>query len=85
LVTTIQSDFFVVDTMVVSALMNAGRRPALAADYEGMVGHAPIALSFASVTELRNAALKAARGNVGVEASSVTSPSSWWSSPMISS
>ena len=54
----------VVDTMVVSALINAARRPALAADYSVLIDKRPIVVSFATVSELRYGAIKAEWGEL---------------------
>lgn len=43
----------VVDTMAVSALVNATRQPEPAAKYSTLIAGRPIVISFATVTELR--------------------------------
>ena len=50
--------------MVVSALINAARRPALAADYSVLIDKRPIVVSFATVSELRYGAIKAEWGEL---------------------
>lgn len=43
----------VVDTMVVSAVVNASRRPEPAASYRSLIADRLVVVSFATVTELR--------------------------------
>lgn len=54
----------VVDTMGVSALVNATRQPDPAAEYSALIAGRPIVISFATVTELRYGALKAGWGEL---------------------
>jgi len=54
----------VVDTMVMSAVVNAARNPVLAAAYRSLVGGRPAMISFATVTELRYGAAKAGWGEL---------------------
>lgn len=54
----------VVDTMVVSSLVNAHRQPIPAGEYRGLISGRPIVVSFATVTELRYGALKAGWGEL---------------------
>lgn len=54
----------VVDTMVVSSLVNAARQPAPAARYRSLIAGRPIVISFTTVTELRYGALKAHWGEL---------------------
>lgn len=54
-----RSETVVVDTMVVSSLVNAVRQPAPADEYRSMIANRRIVISFATVTELRYGALKA--------------------------
>lgn len=54
----------VVDTMAVSALVNATRQPEPAAAYAAVIAGRPIVISFATVTELRHGALKAGWGEL---------------------
>jgi len=54
----------VIDTMVVSALVNATRAPRLAGEYKLMIAGRRILISFATVTELRYGALKAGWGDL---------------------
>jgi predicted nucleic acid-binding protein len=54
----------VVDTMVVSALVNAGRDPAAAATYRSLIGGRSVVVSFVSITEMRFGAIKAAWGEI---------------------
>ena len=58
----------VVDTMVMSALVNAARNPVPAADYRSLIGGRPVMLSFATVTEFRYGAVKAAWGALRLRA-----------------
>ena len=55
-------DAVVVDTMVVSALMNSVRRPEPAARYWPLIAERRIVVSFVTVTEMRYGALKAGWG-----------------------
>ena len=54
----------VVDTMVVSSLLNASRSPQTAAAYRSLIGGRPIVVSFVTVTELRYGAIKAEWGEL---------------------
>ena len=54
----------VIDTMVVSAMMNAVRDPDTANDYRALVAGRPIVVSFVTVTEMRYGALKAGWGDL---------------------
>lgn len=54
----------VVDTMAVSALVNATRQPEPAAEYSALIAGRPIVISFATVTELRYGASKAGWGQL---------------------
>jgi len=54
----------VVDTMVLSALINAARQPEIAAEYAKSIEARPVVVSFATVTELRYGAMKAGRGDL---------------------
>ena len=54
----------VVDTMVVSALVHAGRDPSAAARSRGTIGDRPVVVSFVTVTEMRFGAIKAGWGEV---------------------
>ena len=54
----------VVDTMVVSALVNAHRNRAPAAAFRETIADRPIVVSFATVTEMRYGALKAGWGEL---------------------
>jgi predicted nucleic acid-binding protein len=54
----------VLDTMAVSAIVNANRDPAAAADYRSLVAGRPIVVSFATVTEMRYGAIKAGWGQL---------------------
>lgn len=54
----------VLDTMAVSALVNASRNPGLATSYRGVIAAAPIVVSFVTVTELRFGALRAGWGEL---------------------
>lgn len=56
---TARSQAVVVDTMVVSSIVNAVRQPSLAADYRALIAGRPTLVSFATVTEMRYGALKA--------------------------
>lgn len=62
--TTTASSAVVVDTMVVSSLVNAHRRPAMAAEYRALIAGRPIVISFVTVTEMRFGALKAGWGEL---------------------
>jgi tRNA(fMet)-specific endonuclease VapC len=59
-----RSAVVVVDTMVMSALVNAAYRPARAAAYRSVIDGRPVMISFATVTELRYGALKAGWGEL---------------------
>jgi predicted nucleic acid-binding protein len=54
----------VVDTMVVSALVDPDRTSMAAAEYRALIGARPIVVSFITVTELRYGALKARWGEL---------------------
>lgn len=54
----------VVDTMVVSALINAARQPKLAAEYSRLIEGRPVVVSFATIAELRYGAMKAGWGDL---------------------
>lgn len=59
-----RSSAVVVDTMVVSALVNAHRHRAPAARFRAVIADRPIVVSFATVTEMRYGALKAGWGEL---------------------
>ena len=59
-----RTDAVVVDTMAVSALVNASRRPDRAAAYGEVIAGQPIVVSFVTVTELRYGALRAGWGEL---------------------
>lgn len=59
-----RSQAVVVDTMVVSSIVNAVRQPGLAADYRALIAGRPTLVSFATVTEMRYGALKAGWGEL---------------------
>jgi tRNA(fMet)-specific endonuclease VapC len=54
----------VVDTMVVSALVNAGRNPGDAARYRSAIDGRTVVVSFVTVTEMRFGAIKAGWGEI---------------------
>jgi predicted nucleic acid-binding protein len=54
----------VIDTMVVSALVNAARQPDSAAQYRSLIAARPALVSFATVTEMRYGVLKAGWGEL---------------------
>lgn len=54
----------VVDTMVVSALVNAGRDPGAAARYRSVIDGRTVVVSFVTVTEMRFGAIKAGWGEI---------------------
>jgi hypothetical protein len=54
----------VVDTMVVSALVNAGRDPDAAARYRSVIGDRSVVVSFVTVTEMRFGAIRAGWGEI---------------------
>ncbi len=54
----------VVDTMVVSALVDPDRTSVTAAEYRALIGARPIVVSFVTVTEMRYGALKARWGEL---------------------
>ncbi len=54
----------VIDTMVVSALINPDRRNPASSEYRGLIDGRMIVLSFVTVTELRYGALKAGWGEL---------------------
>lgn len=62
--TTTASPAVVVDTMVVSSLVNAHRKPAPAGEYRALIAGRPIVVSFVTVTEMRYGALKAGWGEL---------------------
>ena len=62
----------VVDTMVVSAVVNASRRPEPAASYRSLIADRLVVVSFATVTELRYGAIKAGGVTCGDAGSNVT-------------
>lgn len=57
-------DLVVVDTMVVSAMVNAHRDRATAAGYRQLVGGRSVVISFVTVTEMRYGSLKAGWGEL---------------------
>jgi predicted nucleic acid-binding protein len=57
-------DLVVVDTMIVSAMVNARRDPVAAAGYRSLIAGRSVVISFATVTELRYGALKASWGEL---------------------
>ena len=59
-----RSSAVVVDTMVVSALVNAHRDRVPAARFRDKIADRPIVVSFATVTEMRYGALKAGWGEL---------------------
>ncbi len=59
-----RSQAVVVDTMVVSSIVNAVRQPGLAADYRALIAGRPTLVSFATATEMRYGALKAGWGEL---------------------
>jgi predicted nucleic acid-binding protein len=54
----------VVDTMVVSALLHAGRDPGAAARYRSIIDGRTVLVSFVTVTEMRFGAIKAGWGEI---------------------
>lgn len=62
--TTGPSRIVVVDTMVLSALMNASRRPVLARVHRSLIAGRSVVISFATVTEMRYGAAKAGWGEL---------------------
>ncbi|MDQ6848390.1 MAG: PIN domain-containing protein [Actinomycetota bacterium] len=54
----------VVDTMAVSALVNAGRDPDAAARYRSVIDGRSVVVSFVTVTEMRFGAIKAGWGEI---------------------
>ena len=54
----------VVDTMVVSALVNAGRDSGTAARYRSVIDGRTVVVSFVTVTEMRFGAMKAGWGEI---------------------
>lgn len=58
------NDLVVVDTMVVSAMVNAHRDPVTAAGYRRLVDGHSVLISFATITEVRYGALKAGWGEL---------------------
>jgi predicted nucleic acid-binding protein len=61
----------VVDTMVVSALVNAGRDPGAAERCRSIIDGRSVVVSFVTVTEMRFGAIKAGWGRSDAEAWSV--------------
>lgn len=61
---TARSQAVVIDTMVVSAIVNAVRQPGVAAEYRALIADRPTLVSFATVTEMRYGALKAGWGEL---------------------
>lgn len=59
-----RSRVVVVDTMVLSALLNANRRPERAETYKSVIAGRSVVISFATVTEVRFGALKAGWGEL---------------------
>jgi predicted nucleic acid-binding protein len=59
-----ETNVVVVDTMVVSAMVNAHREPETARRYRELLGGRAVVISFATVTELRYGALKAGWGDL---------------------
>lgn len=60
--TSTPSAAVVVDTMVISSLLNSARQPAHAAGYRSMVAGRAIVASFVTVTELRYVHLESRMG-----------------------
>jgi len=58
------SESVVVDTMVVSALVNAGRDSDAAARYRAVIDGRSVVVSFVTVTEMRFGAIKAGWGEI---------------------
>ena len=56
------SNAVVIDTMVVSSLVNSAHDPARSAAYRSIIAGRPITVAFVTVTELRYGALKAGWG-----------------------
>ena len=54
----------VVDTMVVSALVNASRDPGAAASYREAIGGRTVLVSFVTITEMRFGAIRAGWGEI---------------------
>ena len=54
----------VVDTMVVSALVNSGRNPGAAARYRSVIDGRTVVVSLVTVTEMRFGAIKAGWGEI---------------------
>lgn len=54
----------VIDTMVVSSMINAARDPATASEYRSLIADRPIIISFMTVTELRYGAIRAGWGEL---------------------
>lgn len=54
----------VLDTMVVSALVNERRDPATATKYRGLIDGRAVVISFVTVTDMRYGALKAEWGEI---------------------
>lgn len=54
----------VVDTMVLSSIVNATRDPGPAARYRSLIGRRPVVVSFMTVTEMRYGAVKAGWGEL---------------------
>ena len=68
-----RSAVVVVDTMVMSALVNVAYRPERAAAHRSRIDGRPVMISFAAVTELRYGALKAGWGELRLPDLSATS------------
>lgn len=62
------SNAVVADTMVVSALLQATRRPEPAARYRALIGDRPVVVSFVTITEIRYGARKAEWGQLRTRA-----------------
>ncbi len=60
----IRSASVVVDTMVVSALVNAGRDSDAAGRYRAVIDGRSVVVSFVTVTEMRFGAIKAGWGEI---------------------
>lgn len=54
----------VVDTMAVSAVINADRDPETASQYRRLIARRPVVVSFVTITEMRYGASKAAWGEL---------------------
>ncbi len=62
--TNVSVSAVVIDRMAVSALVNASRRPELAAGYSSLIAGRSIKISFNTVTEMRYGALRAGWGEL---------------------